>query len=50
MLSVVQTCAIMGVEALRVRVEVDVSGGLPNFRIVGLPDNAVREIYLGRHR
>jgi magnesium chelatase family protein len=33
----------MGIEALRVGVEVDVSGGLPGIVIVGLPDLAVQE-------
>jgi magnesium chelatase family protein len=35
--------AILGIDALRVRVEVDVVPGLPTFTVVGLPDNAVRE-------
>ncbi len=34
---------INGINAYEVDVEVDVSGGLPNFDIVGLPDAAVRE-------
>jgi magnesium chelatase family protein len=33
----------VGVESIPVRVEVDVSLGLPNFTIVGLPDAAVQE-------
>lgn len=33
----------MGIEALRVGVEVDVSGGLPGIVVVGLPDAAVQE-------
>jgi len=32
-----------GIDGTLVRVEIDVSGGLPAFSIVGLPDSAVRE-------
>jgi magnesium chelatase family protein len=39
----VTTFAIDGLESRRVTVEVDVRGGLPAFRIVGLADTAVRE-------
>src|SRR2546427_3100296 len=35
--------ALLGVEAVLVRGEVDVAGGLPAFTTVGLPDSAVRE-------
>jgi magnesium chelatase family protein len=37
------SAALVGVEAVLVRVEVDVSNGLPMFTTVGLPDSAVRE-------
>lgn len=37
------TGALVGVESIPVRVEVDVGQGLPNFFIVGLPDTAVQE-------
>jgi magnesium chelatase family protein len=37
------SAALRGVEAALVRVEVDVSAGLPAFTTVGLPDSAVRE-------
>jgi magnesium chelatase family protein len=37
------SAAIMGVEASLVDVEIDVSGGLPAFAVVGLPDSTVRE-------
>jgi magnesium chelatase family protein len=37
------SAALIGVEAVLVRVEVDVTGGLPAFTTVGLPDSAVRE-------
>ncbi len=39
----VLSAALLGVEAALVRVEVDVTPGLPNFATVGLPDSAVRE-------
>ncbi|MFN2433428.1 MAG: YifB family Mg chelatase-like AAA ATPase, partial [Gemmatimonadota bacterium] len=35
--------ALLGIDALPVRVEVDVVPGLPTFTVVGLPDSAVRE-------
>ena len=41
--SVVRTATVLGVEAVRVDVEVDVGAGLPTFAIVGLPDLAVQE-------
>ena len=43
MLARVLSAALLGVEAALVRVEVDVSPGLPAFMTVGLPDSAVRE-------
>jgi magnesium chelatase family protein len=43
MLARVLSAALVGVEAALVRVEVDVSSGLPAFTTVGLPDSAVRE-------
>jgi len=39
----VLSAALIGVEAALVRVEVDVTAGLPAFTTVGLPDSAVRE-------
>ena len=39
----VLSAALRGIEAALVRVEVDVSAGLPHFTTVGLPDSAVRE-------
>jgi magnesium chelatase family protein len=39
----VETSSIMGIEAVPIQVEVDVSSGLPAFGIVGLPDAACRE-------
>ena len=43
MLARVLSAALVGVEAALVRVEVDVTAGLPAFTTVGLPDSAVRE-------
>ncbi|MBN2096866.1 MAG: YifB family Mg chelatase-like AAA ATPase, partial [Candidatus Omnitrophica bacterium] len=43
MLAKVISSTVIGIEAKEVVVEVDVSGGLPGFSIVGLPDPAVRE-------
>ena len=38
-----RSAAIIGVDASLVDVEIDVSGGLPTFAVVGLPDSTVRE-------
>lgn len=43
MLSRVWSATIVGIEGVKVGVEVDVSGGLPKTIIVGLPDTAVQE-------
>jgi magnesium chelatase family protein len=43
MLAKVLSCAIVGLEAEIVDVEVDITGGQPFFTLVGLPDAAVRE-------
>lgn len=42
-LAVLYSCALMGMSAPRVCVEVHLSAGLPNMTIVGLPDAGVRE-------
>ncbi len=42
-LTVVETVALVGLEARAVRLECAVSGGLPGLRLVGLADIAVRE-------
>ena len=42
-LAVVKSRAQLGVEAPPVTIEVFLSGGLPAFSIVGLPETAVRE-------
>lgn len=43
MLARAVTCAVVGLEGFVVQVEVDISPGLPQFTIVGLPDAAVKE-------
>jgi magnesium chelatase family protein len=43
MLAKVNTAAMVGMDALMVEVEVDISPGLPATFIVGLPDTAVKE-------
>ncbi len=43
MLAKLNTFALMGIDAVAVEVEVDVSGGLPKTVLVGLPEAAVRE-------
>lgn len=43
MLTIVNSLALSGLDSYIVKVEVDVSNGLPGFDIVGLPDTAVRE-------
>ncbi|MBI2995371.1 MAG: YifB family Mg chelatase-like AAA ATPase [Candidatus Melainabacteria bacterium] len=39
----INSCGLIGVNAYPVEVEVDISSGLPNFILVGLPDAAVNE-------
>ena len=43
MLSKIKTCVLYGLEGYEVDVETDLSGGLPNFNIVGLPDPSIKE-------
>jgi len=43
MLATVESATVIGIEAFRVHVEIDVSFGLPHFQLVGLPDASVRE-------
>lgn len=43
MLSRIWSASLVGIDALKVGVEVDLSGGLPGVVIVGLPDAAVQE-------
>ena len=39
----VMSLSLLGIDAVPVEIEVDVSAGLPGFSIVGLPDAAVQE-------
>ncbi len=43
MLSTLNAAALIGIDAIKVAVETNVSGGIPSFTVVGLPDNAIRE-------
>ena len=43
MLASLRSAAVFGIEAYPVQIEIDVSFGLPNFTMVGLPDATVRE-------
>jgi magnesium chelatase family protein len=43
MIAHVHTAALRGVESFLVKVEVNLSSGLPAFTVVGLPHGAVRE-------
>lgn len=43
LLAIVNCCSLKGLDGQIVRVEVDVSNGLPSFEIVGLPNISVRE-------
>ncbi len=43
MLATVFSCALVGIDAHLVQVEVDIASGIPHTQTVGLPDHAVRE-------
>ncbi len=43
MLATLESATVVGVDACRVHVEIDVSTGIPHFQLVGLPDASVRE-------
>ncbi len=43
MLSIVKTCTIIGIQGHEVSVETDISSGLPNFSLVGLPAPSIKE-------
>ena len=43
MFSKTYSFGVMGIDGYVVTVETHISGGLPGFEIVGLPDNAVKE-------
>ena len=43
MIATVESAAYLGIHAYSVQVEVDVSYGLPQFLVVGLPDQSIKE-------
>ena len=43
MLARIWSASLIGIDAVKVGVEVDISGGLPGIVVVGLPDTAVQE-------
>ena len=43
MLSIIKTMATQGLEGYLIEVQVDVSPGMPEWTIVGLPDTSVKE-------
>ena len=43
MLAQIISGALLGIDGLKIEVQVDISGGLPRFDTVGLPEGAVRE-------
>ena len=43
MLSIIETMALRGLDGYLVEVQVDVSPGMPNWDVVGLPDASVKE-------
>ena len=43
MFSMVKSVGIFGLNSYMLEIEADVSGGMPSFDVVGLPDTAVKE-------
>ena len=43
MLARTWSAALIGIDAIKVGVEIDIAGGLPGIVVVGLPDTAVQE-------
>jgi magnesium chelatase family protein len=43
MLATIESATVIGVDACRVHVEIDVSSGFPTFQLVGLPDTSIKE-------
>lgn len=43
MFSMVKSAGVFGINSYMLEIEADVSGGLPSFDVVGLPDTAVKE-------
>ena len=46
MFSMVKSAGIFGINSYMIEIEADVSGGLPSFDVVGLPDTAVKAGWL----
>lgn len=43
MLSLINSCGLIGIDGYTVKVETDIGNGLPHFDLVGLPDASVKE-------
>ena len=43
LVSIVKSMTLQGLKGILVNVEVDVSGGMPAWNVVGLPDTAIKE-------
>ncbi len=43
MIAKIFSCAVLGIDGFTIEVEVDISGGLPAFDLIGLPDPSVKE-------
>ena len=43
MLSIVKSMSLEGIDGYLVEVQIDISGGLPSFNVVGLPDVSIKE-------
>ena len=43
MLSKVKSISLIGLEGNLIEIQVDISNGIPEFEIVGLPDTSVKE-------
>ncbi len=39
----IKSAGLLGIEGIKINVELDISNGLPSFNIVGLPDAAIKE-------
>lgn len=39
----ITSAGLLGIDGIKITVEVDISNGLPNFIVVGLPDSAIKE-------
>lgn len=43
MLAITKTMALQGLEGYLIAIQVDISNGLPDFQLVGLPDASIKE-------